>query len=145
MVFGAPSIFRQNPVFHILAGTPVSQFNPCSVGGITHPEGMVSPAQEMCIRDRLLEVHQREQAGAKALWTKDQFILFAIEAKFKGSITQGNFECVPACFNQFLAALVGFIGKMCIRDRSTPICSTARIAAHISVIPATAPSPLQYT
>ena len=40
-----PSIFRQSPVFHILAGAPVSQFNPCSVGGITHPEGMVSPAQ----------------------------------------------------------------------------------------------------
>ena len=45
MVFGAPSIFRQSPVFHILAGAPVSQFDPCSVGGITHPEGMVSPAQ----------------------------------------------------------------------------------------------------
>ena len=45
MVFGAPSIFRQSPVFHILAGAPVCQFNPCSVGGITHPEGMVSPAQ----------------------------------------------------------------------------------------------------
>ena len=45
MVFGAPSIFRQSPVFHILAGAPVSQFNPCSVGGITRPEGMVSPAQ----------------------------------------------------------------------------------------------------
>ena len=45
MVFGAPSIFRQSPVFHILAGAPVSQFNPRSVGGIAHPEGMVSPAQ----------------------------------------------------------------------------------------------------
>ena len=45
MVFGAPSIFRQGPVFHILTGAPVGEFNPCGVGGIAHPEGMVSPAQ----------------------------------------------------------------------------------------------------
>ena len=45
MVFAAPSIFRQNPVLHILAGAPVGQFDPCSVGGITHPEGMASPAE----------------------------------------------------------------------------------------------------
>ena len=45
MVFGAPSIFRQGPVFHILTGAPVCQFDPCGVGGIAHPEGMVSPAQ----------------------------------------------------------------------------------------------------
>ena len=57
----------------------------------------------------LLEVHQREQAGAKALWTEDQFILFAIEAQLKRSITQGRFERVPAFFNQFFAALVRFV------------------------------------
>ena len=37
MVFGAPSIFRQGPVFHILTGAPVGEFNPCGVGGIAHP------------------------------------------------------------------------------------------------------------
>ena len=45
MVFGAPSVFRQSPVFHIPAGAPVGQFDPCSVGGIPHPEGMVHPAK----------------------------------------------------------------------------------------------------
>ena len=45
MVFAAPSIFRQSPVFYILTGTPVGQFNPCGVGGIPHPERMVSPAE----------------------------------------------------------------------------------------------------
>ena len=54
----------------------------------------------------LLEVHQREQAGAKPLWTEDQFMLFAIEAQLEGSITQGRLECIPAFFNQFFAALV---------------------------------------
>lgn len=44
----------------------------------------------------LLEVHQREQAGAKPLWTEDQFMLFAIEAQLEGSITQGRLECIPA-------------------------------------------------
>ena len=75
-------------------------------------------ASQMCIRDRhkalgglashpdipmlkhrfwglLLEVHQREQAGAKPLWTEDQFMLFAIEAQLKGSIAQGRLECIP--------------------------------------------------
>ena len=61
-------------------------------------------------RGLLLKVHEREQAGAKTLWTEDQFILFAIKAQLKGSITQGSFECVPACFNQFFAALVCFVG-----------------------------------
>lgn len=55
-------------------------------------------------RGLLLEVHQREQAGAKPLWTEDQFMLFAIEAQFKGSITQGRLECIPTFFNQFFAA-----------------------------------------
>ena len=45
VVGATPAILGQRPVFYILAGAPVSQFNPCSVGGITHPEGMVSPAQ----------------------------------------------------------------------------------------------------
>ena len=57
----------------------------------------------------LLEVHQREQAGAKPLWTEDQFMLFAIEAQLEGSITQGRLECIPAFFNQFFAALVCFV------------------------------------
>ena len=45
MVFAAPSIFWQSPIFYILTGTPVGQFNPCGVGGITHPERMASPAE----------------------------------------------------------------------------------------------------
>ena len=45
MVFSAPAIFRQSPVFYILAGAPVSQFDPCGVGGIAHPQRMVSPAE----------------------------------------------------------------------------------------------------
>ena len=61
-------------------------------------------------RGLLLEVHERKQAGAKALRTEDQFILFTIEAQLKGSIPQGSLECVTAFFNQFLAALVHFVG-----------------------------------
>ena len=36
-------------------------------------------------------------------------MLFAIEAQFKGSITQGRLECIPTFFNQFFAALVCFV------------------------------------
>ena len=61
-------------------------------------------------RGLLLEVHQREQAGAKALRAEDQFIFFPVEAQFKRSITQGRLECIPAFFNQFFAALVRFVG-----------------------------------
>ena len=45
MVFAAPAIFRQSPVFYILTGALVSQFNPCGIGGIAHPERMTSPAE----------------------------------------------------------------------------------------------------
>ena len=44
-IWSAPAIFRQGPVFHILTGAPVGEFNPCGVGGIAHPEGMASPAE----------------------------------------------------------------------------------------------------
>ena len=47
MVFGAPSIFRQGPVFHILTGAPVGEFNPCGIGGIAHPEGVSHPPERM--------------------------------------------------------------------------------------------------
>ncbi|WP_243093276.1 hypothetical protein [Pseudoflavonifractor sp. AF19-9AC] len=60
-------------------------------------------------RGLLLEVHERKQAGEKPLWTEDQFILFAIETQLKGSIPEGRFECIPAYFNQFFAALVRFV------------------------------------
>ena len=45
VVFAAPVVFRQSPVFYILTGAPVGQRDPCGVGGVAHPEGMVSPAQ----------------------------------------------------------------------------------------------------
>ncbi|WP_243417005.1 hypothetical protein [Pseudoflavonifractor phocaeensis] len=73
----------------------------------SHPD---IPMLKYRFRGLLLEVHERKQAGAKAFRTEDQFIFFTIEAKFKRSITQGSFECVPACFNQFFAALVCFVG-----------------------------------
>ena len=45
MVFSAPAIFRQSPVFYILAGAPVSQFDPCGIGRIAHPKRMACPAE----------------------------------------------------------------------------------------------------
>ena len=43
VVGATPAILGQRPVFYILAGAPAGQFNPCSVGGIAHPEGIVGP------------------------------------------------------------------------------------------------------
>ena len=76
-------------------------------GLAAHPDIPVLPYR---LRGLPLEVHQREQAGAKALRTEDQFILFAVEAQLKGSITQGRFEGAAAYFKQFTAALVRFVG-----------------------------------
>ncbi|WP_243207937.1 hypothetical protein [Pseudoflavonifractor hominis] len=72
----------------------------------SHPD---IPMLKYRFRGLLLKVHEREQAGAKTLWTEDQFILFAIEAQFKRSIMQGRLEYIPAFFNQFFAALVCFV------------------------------------
>ena len=61
-------------------------------------------------RGLLLEVHEWEQAGTKSLRTEDQFIFFSIEAQLKSCIPQGRFEGAAAFLNQFLAALVHFVG-----------------------------------
>ena len=45
-----------------------------------------------------LEIHQREQAGAKPLRTEDQFILFTVEAQIKGRGGEGQLQR-PAAFS----------------------------------------------
>ena len=102
LCFLCPHLHILSPNFNLSS----SQLEPLA-GLAAYPD---IPMLKHRFRGLLLEVHQREQAGAKALRTEDQFILFAIEAQLKGSIAQGRLECIPAFFNQFFTALVHFVG-----------------------------------